>query len=125
MLREFHSLSPEDTLAKAIELTLAGSQKDFPVGYRNDLQKILLHSDLLRGLQEKGELARISELPLQKILSADVDEPLARLLERMQGSSAQLICVTDAGQVVGLLNMENIVELIKIQEAVHQHHTPT
>jgi Zn-dependent protease/CBS domain-containing protein len=123
MLREFHSLSPEDTLAKAIELTLAGSQKDFPVGYRNDLQKILLHSDLLRGLQEKGELARISELPLQKILSADVDEPLARLLERMQGSSAQLICVTDAGQVVGLLNIENIVELIKIQEAVRQHHT--
>lgn len=121
MLSEFHSLSPEDTLAKAIELTLAGSQKDFPVGYQNSLQKVLLHSDLLKGLQEKGEHARISELPLQNILSADIDEPLGNLLERMQGNHAQMICVIDRGEVAGLLNLENVIELIKIQEAVAQH----
>jgi CBS domain containing-hemolysin-like protein len=84
---------------------------------------VLHHSDLIRGLQEKGEYARISELPLQNILSADINEPLAKLLQRMQGNAAQMICVTDAGQVVGLLNLENILELIKIQKAVEQHHT--
>ena len=122
MLREFHSLSPDDTLAKAIELTLAGSQKDFPVGYHNNLQKVLHHSELIKGLQERGENARISELPLQTILSADVNEPLGKLLERMQGNPAQMICVIESGQVVGLLNLENILELIKIQNAVEQHH---
>ena len=50
MLSEFHSLSPEDTLARAVELTLAGSQKDFPVGYHNRLEKVLHHSDLIKGL---------------------------------------------------------------------------
>ena len=122
MLSEFHSLSPEDNLAKAVELTLAGSQKDFPVGYHNQLDKVLHHSDLIRGLQEKGEHARISDLPLQDILSVDINEPLAKLLQRMQGNPAQLICVTNAGQVVGLLNLENILELIKIQSAVDKHH---
>ena len=123
MLREFHTLSPEDNLAKAVELTLAGSQKDFPVGYLNKLDKVLLHSDLIKGLREKGEYALISDLPLQNIFSADINEPLGKLLERMQGNPAQMICVTDAGQVVGLLNLENILELIKIQEAVERHHT--
>ncbi|MCZ6875515.1 MAG: site-2 protease family protein [bacterium] len=121
MLREFHTLSPDDKLAKAVELTLAGSQKDFPVGYRNNLDKVLHYSDLIRGLQAKGEHARISELPLQNILSADINEPLGKLLQRMQGNPAQMICVTDAGQIVGLLNLENILELIKIQEAVEKH----
>ncbi len=122
MLSEFHTLLPEDTLAKAIELTLAGSQKDFPVGYQNRLDKVLHHSDLLMGLQEKGENARISELSLQDILSTDINEPLGKLLERMQGNPAQMIYVTEYGRIVGLLNLENILELVKIQEAVERHH---
>lgn len=122
MLREFHTLSPEDNLARAVELTLAGSQKDFPVGYQNKLYKVLHHSDLIKGLKEKGEHARISDLPLQDIHSVEINEPLGRLLERMQGNLAQMICVSEGGQVVGLLNLENILEMIKIQEALEKHH---
>ena len=121
MLHEFHSLSPEDTLATAVELTLAGSQKDFPVGYRDRLEKVLHHGDLIRGLQERGEQARIGELPLQPILRAQIDEPLQDLLQRMQGSPAQMICVMDGERVAGLLNLENVLELIRIQEAVARH----
>jgi len=121
MLSEFHSLSPEDTLAQAVELTLTGSQRDFPVGYRNQLDKVLLHSDLIRGLQEKGQYARISELPLHDMPQVDIDEPLQNLLERMQGNPAQMMCVSDSGQVLGLLNLENILELIRIEQAVEAH----
>ena len=122
MLSEFHTLSPADTLAKAVELTLAGSQKDFPVGYQGQLDKVLHHGDLIKGLREKGESARISDLSLQNILSADINEPLQKLLARMPDNPAQMIGVTDAGRIVGLLNLENILELIKIQEAVAKHH---
>lgn len=121
MLREFHILSPQDTLAKAVELTLAGSQKDFPVGNRSKLDKVLHHSDLITGLQEKGQYARISDLPLEDILSADINEPLATLLQRMQGSSGKMICVIDSGQVVGLLDLENLLELVRIHQALEQH----
>ena len=122
MLREFHSLSPEDTLAKAVELTLASSQKDFPVGYQHKLHKVLHHSELIKGLQERGERARISELPLQDIRHVDVNEPLAILVERMKENPAQMICVTEGDKIVGVLNLENIVEMIRIQEAVESHH---
>lgn len=121
MLNEFHTLSPQDTLAKAIELTLAGSQKDFPVGYPNQLTKVLHHSDLIKGLQEQGEDVRISELALQDILTADINEPLGKLLERMQGNPGQMICVMDDSQLVGLLDLENILELIRIHDALGKH----
>ena len=124
MLSEFHTLSPEDTLAKAVEFTLAGSQKDFPVGYHNNLSRVLHHSDLIKGLQDHGQHARISELPLQKIASSDIDEPLGKLLERMQGNPNQMICVTQGGNIVGLLNLENVLELLKIQGAIENHRAP-
>lgn len=121
MLSEFHSLSPEDTLAKAVELTLQGVQKDFPVGYRDQLDKVLHHSDLVKGLQEKGQHARIADLPLQDIVCVDIDEPLQTLLEKMRGDPAQMMCVADSGKILGLLNLENILEMIRIQEAVEAH----
>jgi len=122
MISEFHTLSPQDTLAKAVELTLAGSQKDFPIGYHNKLDKVLHHSDLIKGLQERGEQARIEDLPLQDIFSVDINEPLENLLQRMQGNPAQMVSVTDSGQLCGILNLEHIVEMIKIQQAVAAHH---
>lgn len=121
MLREFQTLSPEDTLSRAVELTLSGSQKDFPVGYQNNQFKVLHYSDLIKGLQEKGEHARISDLTLQNIRTVDINEPLGNLIEVMKGDLTQIISVTENGKVVGLLNMENIVEMIKIQEALEQH----
>jgi len=121
MLRDFKTLSPEDTLSRAVEMTLSGSQKDFPVGYRDNLFKVLHYSDLVKGLQEKGEYARISELPLQDIRSVDIDAPLASLMEAIQGNLSQVYCVTENDKVVGLLNLENIVEMIKIQEALDAH----
>jgi len=121
MLREFHTLSPNDNLARAVELTLAGSQKDFPVGDQSNLYKVLHYGDLVKGLQERGEHALLSELSLEDIHSVDIDEPLGKLLNSMQGNPRQTICVTDGGQVVGLLNLANIMEMIRIQQALKKH----
>jgi Zn-dependent protease len=121
MLREFHTLAPDDTLSSAIDLTLLGSQKDFPVGYKNNLTKVLHYADLIDGLKQKGEHARISDLPLQDILVADINEPLENLIQDMQGNLGQMICVTEHGKIVGLLNLENIIEMIKIHEALEDH----
>jgi hypothetical protein len=41
----------------------------------------------------------------------------------MQGHPAQMIAVSEKGKIVGLLNLENILELIKIQNALVRHHS--
>jgi Zn-dependent protease len=123
MLHEFHSLSPEDTLEKAVELTLAGSQKDFPVGSSGEFTKALHHGELIKGLHEKGAGARICDLELQSIIHVDIDAPLEKLLLRMQDNPTQMVCIVDKGRVAGLLNIENILEWVRFHEAIREHGT--
>ena len=104
MLKDFQTLSPEDTLSRAVELTLSGSQKDFPVGYRDNLFKVLHYSDLIKGLQEKGEHARIADLPLQDIRRVDINEPLGNLMEIMKDDLTQVFSVIENDRIVGLLD---------------------
>jgi len=54
MLSDFHALRPDDRLADAVALTLAGSQKDYPVVEEGHMVGILTQTDMLRGLGEGG-----------------------------------------------------------------------
>lgn len=54
MLSRFQSLALEDPLTKAVDMTLAGSQKDFPVLDKGRIVALLTQQDVLRGLSRKG-----------------------------------------------------------------------
>jgi len=120
MLTDFQVLSPDDSLSHAIELTLAGSQKEFPVLQDSVIVGVLTQDDLLKGLQVQGEQARVGDCMQREIQSADINEPLEKVLERLQSSHCPLISVTEADQLVGIVNLDNIMELIKIQTALHE-----
>jgi len=122
MLTDFEVLSPHDPLTLAIELTLASSQKDFPVLDEDEVVGVLTQADLLKGLQEQGEQARVSDCMQGGVNSADIDESLEKVLQRLQTCQCRLLSVTEAGRLVGIVNMDNIMELISIQTALHEDH---
>lgn len=119
MLTDFQVLSPDDPLSRAIKLTLAGSQKDFPVLDDGDVVGVLEQEDLLKGLQQQGEHARVGECMQDNIQYAESREPIEKVLQRLQSCHCRLLFVRDAGQFVGIVNMDNITELIAIQTALH------
>ena len=120
MLTDFQTLSPDDSLSHAIKLTLAGSQKEFPVLKDAVIVGVLTQDNLLKGLQARGEQALVGDCMQQDIIqSADINEPLEKVLERLQSCHCPLLSVTKAGQLVGIVNLDNIIELIKIQSALH------
>lgn len=126
MLTDFQILKPHDTLARAVELTLAGTQKEFPVVRDGVMVGVLSQTDLLKGLQSGGELSRVSEWMQEKVISADIHEPLEKVLERLQIEHSPLVSVTESDHqgnktLVGIVNMENIMELINFQMALREH----
>ena len=121
MLTEFHTLSPHDSLEKAIQLTLAGSQKDFPVGNEHQLQGVLTQSLLLSALQQQGQATSVGSIELSSIKTVSRDIPIQQLLERLQTDQTHMIAVSDGGKIVGIANLENVLELIKIQQALNGH----
>lgn len=120
MLTDFQNLSAFDPLSRAIELTLAGSQKEFPVLRNSETVGVLTQDDLLKGLQAQGEQATVGDWMQPDLQRADINESLEKVLQRLQECHCPLLFVTDAGRLVGIVNLDNIMELIKIQTALHE-----
>ncbi|HIP52764.1 MAG TPA: site-2 protease family protein [Chromatiales bacterium] len=118
MLTDFQVLSPDDPLSHAVELTMAGSQADFPVLKEGVMVGVLAQAELLKGLQARGEQARVGDWMQGEVQDADIHEPLEGVLERLQNSRCRLIAVTDAGRLAGVVNLDNIMELIRIHSAL-------
>lgn len=121
MLREFHVLSLQDTLAKAVEITLQSAQHDFPIRDGEQFAGVLTHRTLLQALVDMGADTSISQVPLARIGTADINEPLHKLLQDMQESGIQVVVITERGQLAGLVTLENLLELFALHNAMMNH----
>ena len=120
MLTDFQVLSPDEPLSRVIELTLSGSQKDFPVLLNKVVVGVLTQSDLLKGLQLRGQQAQVGDWMQKEVQNADINEPLEKVLERLQNCHCRLLTVTESDQLKGIINLDNIMELIRIQTALRE-----
>ena len=121
MLTDFQVLQPDESLARAVKLTLSGSQKDFPVLAGDNVIGVLRQSDLLRGLHDHGKLCRVDQEMQRDVPQADISEPLAAVMERMQAGESGLLIVTDRGRIAGIIDIDNIMEFLRIQKALQEH----
>jgi Zn-dependent protease len=124
MLTDYDALNPTDRLSQAIELTLAGSQRDFPVMKQADPIGVLTQTDLLRGLQAAGDHALVVDWMREGMPSIDIDHPLEEALERFQGDAHSLLSVRHEGDVAGIINLENFLEYLSIHNALGQTNKP-
>jgi CBS domain-containing protein len=121
MITDFQTIAPHAALSHAIDLTLAGSQKDFPVVESDGtIAGVLTQSAILRGLQKYGADGQVGQV-MQPAHSADITRPLAQLLEELRGSDTRLVCITRDGELEGIVNLDNITEFLRIQAALAEH----
>ncbi len=118
MMTEFHTLSPREPLARAIELILGGSQKDFPVEENGKVVGVLMQSDLFTALAKGGQEMPVSEVMRREFQVADSFDMLETLFRQMQTCTCHTAPVVRAGKLVGIVTMENIGEFIRIQAAL-------
>ncbi len=107
MLTDFQTLSPRDTLSRAIELILAGSQQDFPVVEDDRVAGILTRSDLLKAVAQSGQSAPVADVMQNEFQTVDPAEMLETAFLRLR-----------RGELVGLLTMDNVGEFLMIEAAL-------
>jgi CBS domain-containing protein len=117
MLTDFAALAPGDPLARAVELTLAGSQSDFPVLDGGRPVGVLRQADLLGGLSARGPDAPVADFMRPVAEVVDPGEMLEDVFARLQGQESRTLPVVSSGRVVGLLTPENLGEFLRIQAA--------
>jgi Zn-dependent protease/CBS domain-containing protein len=117
MTRSPQVLRVNDSLSKAVELTLSTSQADFPVlewGSKR-VAGLLTETDLLRGLQSRGRDAAAREVMRTKITAASPDELLHDAQQKMLVNRLRALPVLDVnGELLGLLTVNDINEAYRL-----------
>ena len=115
METSFSLLSPEDHLTRAVALTLAGSQRDFPVVEDERLLGMLMQEDLFTALRKSGAPIRVADVMRRELPAVDYNDRLEDALNRLRTSGAHTLPVTNRNRLVGLLTMENAQEFFRIE----------
>ena len=116
MVSDFKTLSIDDSLKRAVELTLAGSQKDFPVVNDGILEGVLRQTDLYKALSEReAQATRVASVSLSKPVTVEAEEPLDAVVARFNDCDCHTLPVTHGGQLVGLVTTDNLNEFMRIR----------
>ena len=121
MLTDFHSVAPDDTAQRVLDLIIAGSQQDFPVvdgGQQGRLAGVLLRSDVLKALAQRASDWRVRDVMRREFEVVDAADMLDTAFARLQSCNCHTLPVTSRGALVGLLTMENVGEFLLIQSAL-------
>lgn len=117
MITEFDELSSTDSLSRAVNLTLAGFQRDFPVTDGTNLLGILTQGDLLSGLAERGRSSSVREAMQRSFDSLTPADALDGAMTRMHQGRCHALMVIESGRVVGLLTRGNVSAFLALQAA--------
>lgn len=118
MITDFRTVAPTDPISRAVELTLAGFQQDFPVmDDQSRLVGVLTHGDVLRGLAERGATVSVQQTMRGRVETAGPLEALDGALTRIHQNACRVLVVMDKEKVVGLLTPGNVGELIALGAA--------
>ncbi|GIW80722.1 MAG: protease [Gemmatales bacterium] len=123
MLTDFKTVSPHDSLRDVIELTLTGSQKDFPVVENGKVVGILTQGDLLAALARRGSDVPVAEVMQRDVHSADSHDMLENVLAELEHDKCHTLPVIHNGELVGLMTMDNVGEFLRIQAALESRKT--
>lgn len=125
MQTRFDVIAPGAALGEAVALTLAGSQKSFPVVDDSRVVGVLRQSDLLRGLHDHGKLCRVDRVMSPQVPRIEADAPLDGALDLIGEGEADLVVVMDHDRLAGLIDTDNLFELLRVRRALDEHEKAT
>ncbi len=120
MITDFRALAPSDTLGRAIELTLAGSQKDFPVMEEGRLAGVLTQDDLIKALDGHGRDQPVHAVMQRDFKTAALSEMIEPVLARFQECAYRTIPVLAGERLAGIVTLDNVGEFLSIQAALEK-----
>jgi Zn-dependent protease len=118
MVTRFLTSSPDDRLGRVVELLLSSNQQDFPVLEAGRVTGLLGRRELLSALRSLGSDAPIAWAMRSHVEPLDANASLEEAFQHMQAEELPAVPVTEDGELVGMLTMENLAEFLMVREAV-------
>ena len=117
---DYQTLNAGDSLEKAANMLVHHSDHGFVIKSGNEFRGILTKEDLIRGLTTRGNSAEIQEIITSPAYVVEPKKPLNTVFEEMIKNKYELVPVISKGNFEGVLDIENIKELIMVRQAERQ-----
>jgi Zn-dependent protease/predicted transcriptional regulator len=117
MVTDFKTLNENDSLDRAVELTLAGSQKDFPVVDNGRIEGILTQNDLLKALSARDKHPTITAAMQQNFITVESLDMLEIAFAKLKECNCHTLPVILNRKLVGLLTTDRLGEYMRIRAA--------
>ncbi len=112
-------LQASDTLKDAVDELLAGADHDFLVSENNGIVGVLKRKDLIKALSENGNESPIAPFVIRNLPYLKPDHDIKEVYPMMQQNGFTLLPVLDeAGNLAGVLDLENLAEFVMIRSAI-------
>ena len=117
LLRQFTTLHAFENLEKAITILLNGQEKEFLVELDNAIVGVITRNEIIQGLREQGQEAAIGRIANKEFITLSPHMALQEAYEQMLRAGATICPVMENGELIGVLNMENITEVVMLENA--------
>jgi len=117
MMKDFTSIEKEAPISKAIELLLGGQAKSFLVTDDGSPYGMIDRDDIIRGVKEFDEHQSVQHIARRELIWVDIATPLHDVFMEFRRTRTPLVLVRDNNQLAGIIDTDNIAELIMIHNA--------
>ena len=121
LMRRFTTLAPDDTIGKAAGALLNSQESEFVVFDNGDPVGLLTRDEIVLGLTEGGPNARVADFASKEFAVVDAGTSLKDFFEEITRSGHRVACVRSGGEIVGLIDRENVEEKLLINEALTKY----
>lgn len=108
MISDVVTLDPDQTVGHAAERYAHGFQSDFPVMDGRRLVGLVTRDHLVESLHKQGPSAPVRQIMSTDFPTAMPQTPLLEVLEKMQATGSKVVPILDAGELTGLITLEQI-----------------
>jgi Zn-dependent protease/predicted transcriptional regulator len=119
MITDFRTIAPEEPLSSAVNHLLAAYQQDFPVIKDGKMIGLLTRAALVRGLEQFGPNAAVSQAMESEFPSVQPAEPAEAAFLKLQQAQTRAMPVLNEGGLLGILTSEHIGEFLMVRAALN------
>lgn len=118
VMENFTALVSGQSLQSVVHLLLDGQQTEFIVVDNGDVTGVVTREELIKGLSEYGKEASVSQIIRTDYLTLTPEMPLTEVYQKILAGSCNVAPVLQDGSLVGMVDKENINELIMVNQAL-------
>lgn len=116
VMKQFITIESNETLARAVELLLDSQTKEFLVTENNKPVGTLNRDEIINALSKKADVVFINSIMNRNLIFLQADSFLEDIFELIYKNKSSLMLVIDNDQIIGTLDLENLLEFILVNE---------